>query len=335
MNHQADYPAATNTEANATRIFLEEIGESHLPKVAILLCTCQGQRYLAEQIESIAAQTYANWEIWASDDQSRDDTYAILKSYNAKWPAGRFSIRIGPAQGFAANFLSLTCDENINADYCAYSDQDDIWEACKLERAISWLKTVPAGIPALYCSRTRLVDADNREVGLSPLFTKQPSFANALVQNIGGGNTMVFNRAARALLREAGTHARVISHDWWAYMIISGCGGRVFYDNYATVRYRQHDANLIGSNTTPKDKIERIFQLLQGRFQLWNDINLAALSRLRDDLAPDNRLPLERFTLARRQSLLPRLIGLKRSGIYRQTLLGNIGLITAAILGKM
>jgi len=88
---------------------------------------------------------------------------------------------ITPAEGFVANFLSLTCKASIEADYYAYSDQDDVWESDKLERAVRWLQTVPENIPALYCSRTRLVDAENNEIGLSPLFSKPPSFANALI----------------------------------------------------------------------------------------------------------------------------------------------------------
>lgn len=192
-------------------------------KVAILLCTYHGQHYLAEQLNSFAAQTHTNWEVWASDDGSLDDTQAILEDYRQKWPEGRLSIQFGPAKGFAANFLSLTSKASINADYYANSDQDDIWEPNKLARAVEWLETIPENIPALYCSRTRLVDAQNNlvdaqnnEIGVSPLFSRPPSFANALMQNIGGGNTMVFNKAAQNLLREAGEALPVITHDWWA-----------------------------------------------------------------------------------------------------------------------
>ncbi len=96
--------------------------------MAILLCTYHGQHYLAEQLDSFAAQTHANWEVWASDDGSQDDTRAILERYQRTWPAGRLSIHFGPAEGFAANFLSLTFKARIEADYFAYSDQDDVWE---------------------------------------------------------------------------------------------------------------------------------------------------------------------------------------------------------------
>ncbi len=82
----------------------------------------------------------------------------------------------GPAEGFAANFVSLTCNDTIQADFYAYSDQDDIWEADKLARSVQWLQTLPADVPGLYCSRTRLVDADNHEIGFSPLFFQTSQF---------------------------------------------------------------------------------------------------------------------------------------------------------------
>nr|WP_024309955.1 glycosyltransferase family 2 protein [Pseudomonas sp. P818] len=304
-------------------------------KVAILLCTYHGQHYLAEQLDSFAAQSHDNWEVWASDDGSEDDTHSILEAYKDRWGAGRLSIYSGPAEGFAANFLSLTCNASIDADFYAYSDQDDVWEVDKLTRALRWLESVPAEVPALYCSRTRLVDANNNEVGVSPLFAKAPSFANALMQNIGGGNTMVFNNAARNLLREAGENKSVITHDWWAYMVVTGCGGHVFYDSKPTLRYRQHGDNLVGMNSNWAARLKRIRMLFQGRFKHWNDCNISALRTLEHRLTPENREILQRFADARGMSLIPRLIHLKRSGIYRQTLLGNIGLIAAAILGKI
>jgi glycosyltransferase involved in cell wall biosynthesis len=304
------------------------------PKVAILLCTYRGQRYLAEQLDSFAAQTHSNWEVWASDDGSEDDTHAILEVYRQKkWTLGRLSIHSGPGEGFAANFMSLTCKATIDADYYAYSDQDDVWDSDKLDRAVRWLRTVPENIPALYCSRTRLVDAENNEIGLSPLFSKSPSFANALMQNIGGGNTMVFNNSARALLRETEGNSPIVSHDWWAYMVVTGCGGKVFYDDKPTLRYRLHAANLVGANFSWSARLQRIRMLWHGRFRNWNDSNIAALRKLVNKLTPENRVILESFAKAREMSFVFRLINLKRSGIHRQTLLGNLGLIVAAIFG--
>lgn len=306
-----------------------------LPKVAILLCTYNGQQYLAEQLDSFTEQTHTSWQIWASDDGSKDKTIHILQSYQRQWPAQRLTIIDGPRKGFVANFLSLTCNTAIQADYYAYSDQDDIWEADKIERAVQWLKTVAHDTPALYCSRTRLVDENNQELGLSELFTKPPSFANALMQSIGGGNTMVFNNAARALLQKAGINTPIVSHDWWAYIAITACGGKVFYDDTPTLRYRQYPSNLVGENLSWRARLKRIHMLWQGCFYEWNSINIAALQTLHSQLTPENRATLERFAKARQMSLLPRLIQLKKSGVYRQTIFGNLGLVAAAFFKKI
>lgn len=306
-----------------------------VPKVAVLLCTMQGQRFLAEQLNSVATQSHPMWEIWASDDGSDDHTHAILEYYQSHWGTDRISIHAGPAEGSTANFLSLTCRADIDAEYFAYADQDDIWEADKLERAVAWLETVPPEVPALYGSRTLLVDARNQHLGYSPLFRKTPNFRNALVQNVAGGNTMVFNRAARDLLRKAGENVQAVTHDWWAYMVITGCGGEVHYDPYPTVRYRQHENNLIGSNKGWIPRLHRIKLLLQGRFKRWNDLNLASLEEIRPLLTPENRDLLDQFAKARQGGALQRLDGLRRTGVFRQTALGNIGLVIAAAIDRL
>ena len=305
------------------------------PRVAILLCTMQGQHYLREQLDSILAQTHSDWSIWASDDGSDDGTHAILEEYRARLGADRFSIHSGPAEGFAANFLSLVCNASITSDFYAFSDQDDIWNADKLKRAVDRLGTVSDQIPALYCSRTRYVNANNQVIGSSPLFTRQPAFANALVQSIAGGNTMVLNDAARNLLRLAGADANVASHDWWAYMVISGCGGEIFYEPEPTVRYRQHDNNLEGANNNWSGRMLRLYQLLQGRFRIWNDKNTTALQRIRTHLTPENQRRFDEFERARTGHLFSRLRALKRSGVYRQGRLDNLSLVVAAFLKRL
>ncbi len=304
-------------------------------KIAILLCTYHGQRYLADQLDSISAQTHTNWEVWASDDGSQDETHAILQFYKAKWGSNRLSIHFGPAEGFAANFLLLTCNTTIQAEFYAYSDQDDIWEADKLQRAVDFLKNIPTQTPALYCSRTSLVDEKNYALGFSPLFSRPPSFANALMQNIAGGNTMVFNKAARKLLQMAGENVNVVAHDWWAYLVVAGCGGQVFYDPIPTVRYRQHDENLIGTGSSWLSRLSRILKLFQGRVREINGRHIEALNGIRSYLTRQNQETLDRFSKARNLRLLPRLLEFKKAGIYRQSFISDLGLIAAALFNKL
>jgi glycosyltransferase involved in cell wall biosynthesis len=303
--------------------------------VAILMCTYRGQSFLTEQLDSIRAQTYPHWKVWVSDDGSDDATINILERYQEKWGKDKLAIISGPQNGFSANFLSLACNPAIKSDFYSFSDQDDFWEPDKLSRAIAWINTVPNDVPALYCARTRLVDENNRHIGFSPLFASPPSFTNALVQSIAGANTMLLNAALLALVRRAGAGADVVSHDWLAYLVATACGGAVFYDTFPTVHYRQHGANLVGSNMSWSARLERIKLLLEGRMRTWNDRNIAALQSIASEMTDDSRCIFDRFDRARHKWLLPRLVGVYRSGVVRQTLWGNIGLVVAAILKKL
>jgi glycosyltransferase involved in cell wall biosynthesis len=303
-------------------------------KIAILMCTKDGAAFLAEQLKSIAGQSHTNWTLTVSDDGSIDETKEILVRF-AQNHGRKTIIRDGPQKGVCANFLSLATDPVIDADYFAFSDQDDVWHQDKLLRALSWLQTVPPDVPALYCGRTVLISTDGRSYGFSPLFCRPPSFRNALIQSLGGGNTMVFNKATKKLLETVGP-LEVVLHDWWMYQLVAAVGGAIHYDPQPMLQYRQHSYNLIGSNLGQRARLIRIGMLLNGRFRDWNMTNIAALEQIPAHLiAPQNRAVLDLFCKARTGSLLQRLKYLKRSGVYRQTWLGNIALYAAAIIARI
>ncbi|MGE9759876.1 MULTISPECIES: glycosyltransferase family 2 protein [Pseudomonadaceae] len=304
-------------------------------RVGILMSTYNGATFLAEQIESLISQSHQNWTIFVSDDGSRDATREILESYKKQLGDNRLVIFDGPCRGFSANFISLIKRPELEADFYAFCDQDDIWESEKLERAVRWCKEVPNERPALYCTRTQLVDANGTPIGLSPLFDAPPTFRNALVQSIAGGNTMLFNRSARQLLLKTHDEDRIVSHDWWAYLVVSGCGGIVHYDPVPTIGYRQHGNNLIGSNSRISDRAVRLKKMMAGTFREWNDANLQALQAVQPELSAESRHTLSLFIRARRSSLFKRLFLIIKSGVYRQTLLGNLGLTAAAILQRL
>jgi len=304
-------------------------------QVAILLCTYQGEKYLAAQLDSFAAQTYPCWKLWVSDDGSTDATLDQLRAFSQRHQPGQVTLQAGPRKGFVKNFMSLICEPALHADYYALSDQDDIWHPNKLERAVKWLREVPEEQPALYCTRTELINGAGQPIGFSPLFNRPPAFANALMQNVAGGNTMVMNNAARDLLVEAGADVDVVAHDWWIYIVVSACGGRVHYDSEPSLRYRQHGDNLIGANAGLSARLLRIKMLFQGHLRTWTNQHIQALSPLLPKLPPANRRIYDRFISARQRSLLPRVVGIKRSGVYRQTLLGNLGLLAAALTNRI
>jgi len=302
------------------------------PTVAVLLCTFNGAEFLEEQLDSIWQQVGAHVRVYASDDQSWDDTRAILMRFQDR-PDGYLRLYEGPGRGHVANFFSLICAP-IEADYYAYADQDDVWDADKLSRAIEALSAMPEGRPAIYCSRTRLMNKGGSPLGLSPLFKKPPEFSNALIHNIGGGNTMVLNYSAMQLLRAVG-QVDIVSHDWWTYMLVTGAGGEVIYDAEPSLCYRQHPRNVIGSSMSWRERFLRFRLALQGRNRAWNTRNTQALQQARSWLTPENRKVLDEFCQARDARLVPRVLGMKRSGVYAQSGWGSLSLMAATFLKKL
>ncbi|MBN8965073.1 MAG: glycosyltransferase family 2 protein, partial [Rhizobiales bacterium] len=303
--------------------------------VAILLGSHNGGRFIAEQLESIAAQSHRNWSLWVSDDNSSDDTLEKVQRFaNDGW-RDRVHILKGPARGFVANFLSLACNPDIEANYFAFCDQDDIWVPQKLETALRKLSHHPAKQPAAYLGRTELIDSAGKTIGLSPLFPREPTLKNALVQSVGGGNTMVINAAARQVLCMSGDRINVASHDWWTYLCVSACGGVVIYDPTPMVKYRQHGSNIIGENSSLMSRLLRANLLLRGRFSSWIEGNMTALENLEAMIPAPNRDTISTFKALRcRPNPIGRLIGLYQLGLYRQRLFDNIWLYLAAALGK-
>ncbi|WP_233234475.1 glycosyltransferase family 2 protein [Bordetella sp. LUAb4] len=307
----------------------------NVPHVAILLCAYNGERYLAEQLDSIETQTHREWSVWVSDDGSSDGTAKILQEYSDRWGSDRLIVVHGPSRGFAANFLSVACRSEIKADYYAYSDQDDIWQPDKLRRALEHLEPSGHATPTLYCSRTQLIDSKGRSIGFSPLFTREPGFRNALVQNVGGGNTMVFNHAARQLLMSAGPDLKIVAHDWWTYVAVSAAGGVVVYDPRPSLLYRQHGGNLIGSNSGLGARLLRVRLLMRGQLRAWIDENMTGIRRISPRLSVANRNVFDAFLASRDGGPVRRVCGLKRSGVFRQTFMGNVGLFVAALFKKL
>lgn len=146
---------------------------------------------------------------------------------------------------------------------------------------------------------------------------------------------MLLNNAARDLLKKTSIDTKIISHDWWAYILITGCGGDVHYSNEPTIYYRQHDRNIIGSNIDIKDRIARFRKLLLGSFREWNNANLSAISSLKSELTQDNLRTLDLFEKSRQANLFNRLYLLQQSGVHRQNILDTLGLVVATILKRL
>lgn len=303
--------------------------------VVILLALFNGAKTLGVQLESIGQQTHQDWSLIISDDGSCDDWLAHVEEFSVNHNGKSWLVN-GPQKGSTQNFLELIQLAGPLVPFAALCDQDDCWLPPKLQRALYVLKNVPSETPALYVSPTFICDQELTPLRRSKNFSRPPSFANALVQSIGGGNTMVLNRAALDLVQETARHAtHVKAHDWWVYQIVSGAGGVVKYDNFPLVLYRQHDQNQVGANDTILASLFRLRLLLKGRFKDWNALNISALEASNHWLTPEARQTLAEFKTATTAPLLKRLTALHRAGLYRQTLRGQIALWAATCMKKL
>lgn len=99
--------------------------------ISVVMCTYNGARYVAGQIDSIVAQTYPIREIIIQDDGSTDQTPSILRDYAKKDIRIRVYNNDSGIHGVNGNFFSAM--RRATGEYIAISDQDDIWEKDKLE----------------------------------------------------------------------------------------------------------------------------------------------------------------------------------------------------------
>ncbi len=302
-------------------------------KVAIILGFFNGNAYIDLQIKSILEQNFKNIDVFIFDDHSKENI-ELKKIKIAK--NNQCNIKIFKRKknvGYAKNFLLGLKEAGKNYDYYAFSDQDDIWEKDRIIRGIIALNSNTSNFPMLFCSRTSYYNSDcSKKIGSSRIHSKKPAFANALLQNIASGNTILMNKMARELVIKTVLAENFISHDWWCYQIISGAGGEVIFDKNKTVRYRQHKNNLIGKNNGFQEIKSRIKDFLFGKVKIWSDVNLKNLTNFRNLLTDENIEILENFIRARKtKNIFRKLNYYFKSGVFRQSkkesIIFTIGLI--------
>lgn len=303
--------------------------------IAILMCTYNGENFLEEQLDSIENQDYKNWTLFVNDDGSKDATLDILKRYQKKWGNKKIHIRRGPQKGFSQNFLQIICDKKIHADLYFLSDQDDVWMPHKFSHTLQKLSKLDHSKPALYCARTTYVSSDAKKIlGESDLFLRPPSFRNAIVQSIAGGNTMAFNNALKKIVSQF-KEAEILSHDWWLYIVNELSGGKTLYDRESTILYRQHSGSLIGANTGIMAKLRRLRMLLMGVYRNQNSKHLDTLNQIYLFSSRANIKLIDEFFIKRDKGMPERLRMIGDLGLYRQTPDGQLALYLGAIFHKL
>lgn len=212
-------------------------------RAAVLLATYNGAKYIREFLDSLVAQTYADFKLIVRDDGSTDGTLEIIRSYSPKIEITfiEANVRLGPAK----SFFELLTHAGDDYDFYFFADQDDCWHESKIERAVEKLSAEKENV-ALYCSRLEYVDENLAHINYSRI-PKVIALENALVENIATGCTLALTCPARRLILEH-PPSRIIMHDWWFY-IVSVAFGKVIYDTFPSIKYRQHGNNAIGAAT--------------------------------------------------------------------------------------
>lgn len=299
------------------------------------LALYQGAEHIAAQLDSIAAQTHADWRLVVSDDGSSDEGPEIVQNFAASRSEGQVRMVDGPRKGSTQNFLYLLSHAE-SGEYLAFADQDDVWNPDKLARGLAALNS--AERPGLYCARTTICDAELNPLTASRHFQGPFDFRNALIQAVTAGNTLLLPPGTVELAKRAAppaAEALIEAHDWWLYQLVSGAGQGIYRDEAEVLLYRQHDDNLKGRNDTLPAMRARLGQLFAGDFGNWLHTNTDALLAVADELTPENRDLLHRFDDALYRAGPAMAVAMHKLGLRRQTRAGTAAFYAAALAGRL
>ena len=109
--------------------------------VEIVLCTFNGSKYIEALMDSIIVQTYENWELWISDDGSKDNTISVVRQYAKFYPEKIHILPEHAPLGACTNFLKTLTGAQLNeAEYYMFADQDDVWFPDKIEKLVAAMR---------------------------------------------------------------------------------------------------------------------------------------------------------------------------------------------------
>lgn len=220
-------------------------------KIAILMATYNGEKYICQQIDSILSQTCKDWELYIHDDGSTDNTIAAVESYVEKYPDKVHLIDGKSTGGAKYNFFYLF--SKVEAPYYMTCDQDDVWLEKKIELTYDKMLTIEnkADVPCLVYTELRVVDSELNTIAdtmseYQSLDCHKRTINQFILQNSVTGCTMMVNRALRDKMLHITDIDNTIMHDWWAALVAAQFGKTAFIDE-PTILYRQHGDNSLGA----------------------------------------------------------------------------------------
>ena len=217
-------------------------------RLAILLATYNGEKYLEEQLDSLLAQTNKEWTTYIHDDGSTDKTELIIDRYCELYPEQFKKITGGPTGGAKNNFYYLL--REIEAPSYMFCDQDDVWLQNKIEKSINLLDKKSV-LPEMVFTDLTLVDSSLNVISSSMWnyygfrFNKLQA-KDLIVRNLITGCTMVINHKLRDMMIKSNNQKDIAMHDKWAGLIATEFG-KIHRIEESTILYRQHESNAVGA----------------------------------------------------------------------------------------
>jgi glycosyltransferase involved in cell wall biosynthesis len=245
--------------------------------VNIALATCNGGKFLPDQLLSIAKQSLKS-KVIVGDDCSTDDSLSIVNNWSKSI---RSEVLILPSEdnrlGVVGNFNRIlsSCD----ADFVACCDQDDIWDREHLNLLHGAAKMIDdRGTPTIAVGDMRVMNVDGDIINDS--FWKMQAFdpdlgsriQTAAVMNVFPGCAMLMNRALLDLALPI--PPGVVMHDWWLVLCAAALG-KIIVVNAAVGSYRIHPKNVLGAKRFSVTK--GVGDWLAGRTNLRKSVVQAAI----------------------------------------------------------
>ena len=299
-------------------------------KVLILLSAYNGEKYLAEQAESVLTQEGDfDLTLRIRDDGSKDATPEIVCALAEKYPR-RVEYLRGENLGYNGSFFALI-DGASGYDVYGLCDQDDKWLPGKAEAAVQALKDAKG--PTLYACPSLTADENLDPVGVTRKKLRPITPANTLIQNICPGHNQFFNNELLTLIQKPRDVSRIYVYDLW----IAGLAalyGQILFDETPRTLYRQHAANELGYG---KGRLGKIFKAGRRAMAGEGEKNKKQMVYFTEQ----NRAALEKLGLARAvdeftaaDGFGKRLRMLLHFPFYRQSRLESFLFRLAYLLGK-
>ena len=213
-----------------------------MKELLIVLSTYNGEKYLTKQIDSLLNQEGVDFDILIRDDGSSDSTIDIIKHYNNP----KIKLIEGHNIGYIKSFL-LLLKEARNYQYCAFSDQDDIWGKNKcidsINRIKEYCESENSHKAVLYYSNALLIDKDDNIIGnLYDVERYQAKNGEILFCSNGSGFTYVMNKPLIDLINRSDQDV-FDSHDRWIQYVARYCGTVLYDHTPSNAMHRVHDNN--------------------------------------------------------------------------------------------